>query len=66
VKEAKGATAAGGSNSDTVGRAPPPEEIVMGYTQPLWGKFWEGGLHIGGWADVEDKAGAEFPNAEGA
>jgi hypothetical protein len=39
MKEAKGTTAAGGGNSDTAGHAPPPEEIVMGYTQLLWGKF---------------------------
>jgi hypothetical protein len=34
--------------------------------QPLWGKFWEGGLQLGGWADEEDKTGAEPPNVEGA
>jgi len=48
------------------GHAPPPEEIAMGCARPLWGKFWEGGLQIGGWADEEDKTGAEPPNVEGA
>jgi hypothetical protein len=38
----------------------------MGCARPIWGKFWEGGPQIGGWADEDDKAGAEPPNVEGA
>ena len=63
--EARGATAAGGGNPDTVGHAPPPEEIVMGYARPLWGKLWVGVLQIGGWTDEEDKASADPPMRRG-
>jgi hypothetical protein len=62
--EAKGATAAGGGNPDTAGHAPPPEEIAPGCAWPLWGKYWTGGLQIGGWADEKDDVGTERSTVE--
>ena len=62
--EANGATAAGGGTPDTAGHTPPSEEIVLGCARPLWGKFWTGGLRIGGWADEEDDVGTERSTVE--